>query len=364
MGKAQKNPSERRWVGLLFDERMCKHKPPGGNHLENPERIRAIWDNLNASGLLQRCVILNAKEAEDDHLALVHSKEHIDFIKTISSKSPKAMRKHANKYNSIYFNKGSSEAAYLAAGFVIEATEQVAKGELDSAFAIVRPPGHHAEEGQPMGFCMFNNVAIATSVILNEKPELGINKILIVDWDVHHGNSTQKMFYKDPRVLVFSVHRHDSGRFYPEGNDGSYDMMGEGLGAGYNINVPWENGGVGDVDYFAVWDRILIPVAREFEPDMIIISAGFDAAIGDPIGGCCLSTYGYSIMLYKLLEFARGKIVMALEGGYNPVSLAKSTQACIEILLGDKPPIRSLEDLSLEPIWSLIQAVRQTLCIY
>ncbi|KAL8480107.1 hypothetical protein ACS0TY_026873 [Phlomoides rotata] len=354
MGKAQKNPSERRRVGLLFDERMCKHKQPGGNHPENPKRIRAIWNNLNASGLLQRCVILNAKEAEDDHLALVHSKEHIDLIKTISSKNLKAMRKRANKYNSIYFNEGSSEAAYLAAGFVIEATEQVAKGELDSAFAIVSPPGHHAEEAQPMGFCLFNNVAIATSVILNEKPELGINKILIVDWDVHHGNSTQKIFYRDPRVLVFSVHRHDSGRFYPEGNDGSYDMMGEGLGAGYNINVPWENGGVGDADYFAVWDHILIPVAREFESDMIIISAGFDAAIGDPIGGCCLSTYGYSIMLYKLLEFARGKIVMTLEGGYNPVSLAKSTQACIETLLGDKPPIRSLEDLSLEPTWSLI----------
>ncbi|KAL8529508.1 hypothetical protein ACS0TY_006805 [Phlomoides rotata] len=364
MEKAKKGRTERRRVGLLFDERMCKHKQAGGKHPENPERIRVIWDNLNAAGLLPRCVVLNAKESEDNHLALVHSKEHIDLIKTISSKNLKKMRKIANKYDSIYFNKGSSEAAYLAAGFVIEATEQVAKGDLDSAFAIVRPPGHHAEESEPMGFCLFNNVAIATSVILNERPELGIKKILIVDWDVHHGNSTQKMFYKDPRVLVFSVHRHDSGTFYPESDDGSYNMVGEGLGTGYNINVPWEGGGIGDADYFAVWDHILLPVAKEFDPDLIIISAGFDAAIGDPIGGCCLSPCGYSIMLYKLMGFARGKIVMALEGGYNPTSLANATQACIEMLLDYKPPNRSLKDLPLKPTWPLIKTVRQALCIY
>ncbi|KAG8388723.1 hypothetical protein BUALT_Bualt02G0155000 [Buddleja alternifolia] len=366
MGEIKNDPPKRRRVGLIYDDRMCKHNTPDEEyHPENPNRIRAVWDKLNASGVAQRCVVLNAKKAKDHQLALVHSKSHIELIKTISSTNfAPRIEKIAAKYDSIYFNGGSSEAANLAAGSVIEAAVKVAKGELDSAFAIVRPPGHHAEEDEPMGFCLYNNVAIAASFLLNERPELGIRKILIVDWDVHHGNSTQKMFYKDPRVLFFSVHRHENGSFYPHGIDGSYCMSGEAPGAGYNINVPWENGGCGDADYLAVWDHILIPVAKKFDPDMLIISAGFDAAIGDPIGGCFVSPYGYSVMLNKLMEFARGKIVMALEGGYNQASLANSVQACIEVLLQDKPLVRSLEGLPLKSTWLVIQAVRELFCAY
>ncbi|KAL0333850.1 UNVERIFIED_CONTAM: Histone deacetylase 5 [Sesamum angustifolium] len=322
-----------------------------------------LWTVLTLT--VCRCIILNAKDADDNHLALVHTKNHIDLIKSISSERSESRRKRtAAKFNSIYFNEGSSEAAYLAAGSVIEVAEKVAEGKLDSGFAIVRPPGHHAEEAEPMGFCLYNNVAIATSFLLNERRELGINKILIVDWDVHHGNGTQKMFYKDPRVLFFSVHRHDFGTFYPAGDDGSYIMTGEGPGAGYNINVPWENSRCGDADYLAVWDHILIPVAQQFNPDMIIISAGFDAAIGDPLGGCRVSPYGYSIMLDKLMEFAGGKIVMALEGGYNLKSLANSAQACVEVLLQDKPVIGTLEAYPFESTWRVIQEVRQQLSAY
>ncbi|KAM0070452.1 putative histone deacetylase [Helianthus debilis subsp. tardiflorus] len=141
-----------------------------------------------------------------------------------------------------------------------------------------------------MGFCLFNNVAIATSFHLNQK-ELGINKLFIVHWDVHHGNGTQKMFRKDSRVL------HEYGSFYPTGDDGSHIMIGEGAGAGYNINVPWENGQCEDADYITVWNHILIPVAREFNPEIIIIPTGFDAAIGDPLGGCRITPHGYSILL-------------------------------------------------------------------
>ncbi|KAG8366172.1 hypothetical protein BUALT_Bualt17G0049000 [Buddleja alternifolia] len=371
MGETNNDPPKRRRVGLIYDDRMCKHHTPDEKyHPENPNRIRAVWDKLHDSGVAQRCVVLNAKKAEDNQLALVHSKTHIDLIKTISSiHIVPRIEKIASKYDSIYFNGGSSEAANLAAGSVIEAAVKVAKGELDSAFAIVRPPGHHAEEDKPMGFCLYNNVAIAASFVLNERPELGIGKILIVDWDVHHGNSTQKMFYKDPRVLFFSVHRstmlddflnesiddeichlqitlHENGSFYPYGNDGSHIMTGEGPGAGYNINVPWENGWCGDSDYLAVWDHILIPVAKKFDPDMIIISAGFDAE------------------LQVLMNFARGKIVMALEGGYNPTWLAHSAQACVEVLLQDKSRIISVEDIPLKSTWRVIQTVRQALCAY
>ncbi|XP_047957076.1 histone deacetylase 5 isoform X1 [Salvia hispanica] len=357
---------EDRRVGLIFDERMCKHYAPAEeDHPECPDRILAIWSLLNSSGLAKRCIILKAKDVEDNHLALVHTKKHISLIKSISSVNPESKRSRlAARFNSIYFSEGSTEAASLAAGSVIEAAEKVAKGELDSAFAIVRPPGHHAEEGEPMGFCLYNNVAIATSYLLNERRDLGINKILIVDWDVHHGNGTQKMFYKDPRVLFFSVHRYDSGTFYPSGHDGSYIMTGEDSGAGHNINVPWEHGRCGDADYLAVWDNILIPVAKEFNPDMIIVSAGFDAAIGDPLGGCRITPHGYSIMLDKLMEFAGGKIVMALEGGYNLNSIATSARACVDVLLHGKAPNVVSEAYPFASTWRVIQEVRRELSTY
>ncbi|KAI4343955.1 hypothetical protein L6164_011241 [Bauhinia variegata] len=353
----------RRRVGLLYDERMCKHNTPDDDyHPENPNRIRAIWKKLQSAGIPDRCVVLESKEAEEKYLLSVHSKNHVNLIKNISSKQFDSRRHRiAAKFNSIYFNEGSSEAAYLAAGSVVEAVEKVATGELNSAVAIVRPPGHHAEQNEAMGFCLFNNVAVATSFLLDEKPELGVKKILIVDWDVHHGNGTQKMFWKDSRVLFFSVHRHEFGSFYPANDDGFYTMIGEGPGAGYNINVPWENGRCGDADYFAVWDHILLPVTREFNPDIILVSAGFDAAVGDPLGGCCVTPYGYSVMLKKLMNFAQGRIVLVLEGGYNLDSIAKSMLACVEVLLGDKPVTGCSEAYPFESTWRVIQAVRQEL---
>ncbi|XP_022135468.1 histone deacetylase 5-like [Momordica charantia] len=352
-----------RRVGVLYDERMCKHHTPDGiYHPENPNRIRAIWNKLQSAGIHKRCVVLNGKEAEDKHILAVHSKKHVDLIRNISSKEFDSRRDRiASKLNSIYFNKGSSESAYLAAGSVIDVAERVAKGDLNSAIAIVRPPGHHAEHDEAMGFCLYNNVAVAASFILNERPDLGIKKILIVDWDVHHGNATQKMFWKDSRVLFFSVHRHEFGSFYPATDDGFYTMVGEGSGAGYNINVPWENARCGDADYLAVWDCILLPIAKEYNPDMIIVSAGFDAAVGDPLGGCCVTPYGYSIMLKKLMNLAQGKIVLALEGGYNLDSIASSMLACAEVLLNGRTMNKSSETYPFESTWRVIQAVRKEL---
>eukprot|EP01018_Ginkgo_biloba_P014008 Gb_00466 [translate_table: standard] len=350
-------------VGIVYDERMCKHACPGGNsHVEKPDRIRVIWNKLQSSGVLQRCVMVNAKEASDEQLARVHSRRHIELIRGIStSKTDKNRDKLAAKFNSIYFNQGSSEAAYLAAGSVLEISEKVALGEVNAGVAVVRPPGHHAESDKPMGFCLFNNIAIAAQYLVHERPDLGIQKVLIVDWDVHHGNGTQNMFWSDPQVLYFSVHRYDSGTFYPGGDDGFYNKIGEGPGAGYNINVPWEQGKCGDADYLAVWDYVLIPVARSYNPDMVLISGGFDAAIDDPLGGCRLTPHGYSLMTRKLLEFAGGRIVLALEGGYNLVSLADSFLACVEALLKDTPSSMSSVAYPFESTWHVIQAVRQEL---
>ncbi|MED6119857.1 Histone deacetylase 5 [Stylosanthes scabra] len=354
-----------RRVALLYDERMCKHENLHEDyHPETPNRIRSIWNKLQSSGITQRCVILDGKEAEDKNILSVHSKKHVNMIKKISSESDSRRLKIASKLNSIYFNGGSSEAAYLAAGSAIEVVERVASREFNSAVAIVRPPGHHAEHDEPMGFCLFNNVAIAATYLLEQRPELGIKKILIVDWDIHHGNGTQKMFWNDSRVLFFSVHRHEFGSFYPSNDDGFYTMVGEGAGAGYNINVPWENGRCGDADYFAVWDHILLPVAKEFNPDIIIVSAGFDAAIGDPLGGCRVSPFGYSVMLKKLMNFAEGRIALILEGGYNLDSIAKSMHACVEVLLEDEPIVGSSEAYPFESTWRVIQAVRQELSCF
>lgn len=356
----------KRRVGLIYDERMCKHfDTEVDDHPENPNRILAIWNKLNSAGITQRCVIMNAEEVEDKYAALVHTKKHIELVKGISSSKFDSRRNSiARNFNSIYFNNGSTEAALLAAGSVIEVVERVAKGDLDSAFAVVRPPGHHAEVDEPMGFCLFNNVAIATSFLLNERPDLGIKKILIVDWDVHHGNGTQKMFYDDPRVLFFSVHRHEYGSFYPSGDDGSHIMVGEGSGTGYNINVPWQNGRCGDSDYLAAWQHVLVPVAKEFNPDMIIVSAGFDAAINDPLGGCRVTPNGYAVMLKQLMEFANGKIVMALEGGYNLDSLANSVLSCVQVLLNEGPVTTCSEAYPFESTWRVIQMVREKLSAF
>ncbi|CAN8264847.1 unnamed protein product [Cochlearia groenlandica] len=355
-----------RKVGLVYDETMCKHDTPDGeDHPECPDRIRVIWDKLQLAGVSQRCVVLGGSKADDKHLQLVHTKDHVNLVKSLSTKQKDYKRNRiASHLNSIYLNGGSSESAYLAAGSVVQLAEKVAEGELDCGYAIVRPPGHHAEANEAMGFCLFNNVAVAASYLLNERPDLSIKKILIVDWDVHHGNGTQKMFWKDPRVLFFSVHRHEHGCFYPAGDDGYYNMVGEGPGEGFNINVPWEQGRCGDADYLAAWDHILIPVAKEFNPDIILLSAGFDAAIYDPLGGCSVTPYGYSVMLKKLMEFAQGKVVLALEGGYNLDSIAKSSLACVQVLLEEKAIQGSSEAYPFESTWRVIQAVRKKLCKY
>ncbi|XP_023633610.1 histone deacetylase 5 isoform X2 [Capsella rubella] len=359
-GKSQRK------VGLIYDETMCKHDTPDGEvHVECPDRIRVIWEKLQLAGVTQRCVVLGGSKAEDKHLQLVHTKKHVNLVKRITTKQKDHRRNRtASQFDSIYLNGGSSEAAYLAAGSVLKVVEKVAQGELDCGFAIVRPPGHHAEAGEAMGFCLFNNVAVAASYLLNQRPDLGFKKILIVDWDIHHGNGTQKMFWKDPRVLVFSVHRHDHGSFYPSGDDGDYNMVGEGPGEGFNINVPWEQGGCGDADYLVAWDHILIPVLKEYNPDIILLSAGFDAAIGDPLGGCCVTPYGYSVMLKKLMEFAQGKIVLALEGGYNLESMAMSSLACVQVLLEEKPIQCSSGTYPLESTRRVIQVVRKRHCMY
>ena len=205
-----------------------------------------------------------------------------------------------------------------------------------NAIAIIRPPGHHAEMNRPMGFCIFDNVSIAAKVCINDAGE-DCRKILILDWDVHHGNGIQQAFYNDPNVLYISIHVHEDGNFYPNGEYGNHLHCGGDRAKGKNINVPWPKKGMGDADYMFAFQQVVMPVTRDFDPDLVIIAAGFDAADGDQLGGCHVTPACYAHMTHDLMSLAQGRLVVCLEGGYNLRSISKSALAVTRTLVGEVP---------------------------
>lgn len=243
--------------------------------------------------------------------------------------------------SSLYVNEHSAYAARLSCGGAIELCDAVASGRIKNGFAIVRPPGHHAEPQKSMGFCFFNNVAVATQVVMQR--HASIKKVLILDWDVHHGNGTQRVFENDPNVLYISIHRYDEdGSFYPGSTYGDYTSVGSGDGAGYSVNVPWPTKGMGDADYLYAFYHLIMPIAQQFAPDLVIISAGFDAAEGDRIGECKVTPGGYAQMTHLLNSLCDGKVAVVLEGGYDPDAVASSAVAVTDVLLNlNRAPPRS-----------------------
>uniref|UniRef100_A0A182T2E2 Histone deacetylase n=1 Tax=Anopheles maculatus TaxID=74869 RepID=A0A182T2E2_9DIPT len=200
----------------------------------------------------------------------------------------------------------------------------------------VRPPGHHAEPDTPHGFCIFNNIAVAARAAVEH---FGLRRVLIVDWDVHHGNGTQHIFEQDPRVLYISVHRYDNGSFFPNSTDANYTVVGSGQGEGFNVNIPWNRKGMGDAEYVAAFQSVILPIAYEFDPELVLVSAGFDAAIGDPLGGCRVTPEAYGHFTHWLSALAGGRIVVCLEGGYNVNSISHAMAMCTKALLGDPLPM-------------------------
>jgi acetoin utilization deacetylase AcuC-like enzyme len=220
------------------------------------------------------------------------------------------------------------EVALAAAGGVLAAVDAVMDGKVENAFCAVRPPGHHALKDKAMGFCFFNNVAIAARYVQKKHK---LSKVLIVDWDVHHGNGTQAAFYDDPTVLYFSVHQHP---FYP--GSGTESEKGTGEGLNYTINVPLPSGS-GDAEYRKAFEEKLLPAALAFKPDFVLVSAGFDAAEGDRLGGMKVTPEGYAELTHVVREIARkschGRVVSLLEGGYDLDALAASVEAHIRVLM-------------------------------
>jgi acetoin utilization deacetylase AcuC-like enzyme len=235
----------------------------------------------------------------------------------------------------MYLTPSSFECAGIAVGSVLELVQRITAGTLLNGIAVVRPPGHHVEiDAFAGGLGVFNNVAVAARAARAS----GLQRVLIVDWDVHHGNGTQHIFEEDPSVMYFSLHRYDNGTFFPCSKDAAPEVIGHGAGKGFNINVAWniawkDHEGMGDDEYLAAFQCVLLPIARDFNPQLILVSAGFDAAAGD-VGGCCVTPAGFAQMTRSLQKICP-KIVLALEGGYKLGPMGMCVSACVRALLDD-----------------------------
>nr|XP_020828986.1 histone deacetylase 4 isoform X3 [Phascolarctos cinereus] len=353
----QEPPAKPRFTtGLVYDTLMLKHQCTCGNTNSHPEhagRIQSIWSRLQETGLRGKCECIRGRKATLEELQTVHSEAHallygtnplnrqkLDSKKLLGSLTSMFVRLPCGGVgvdsDTIWNEVHSSGAARLAVGCVVELVFKVATGELKNGFAVVRPPGHHAEESTPMGFCYFNSVAIAAKLL---QQRLNVNKILIVDWDVHHGNGTQQAFYSDPSVLYISLHRYDDGNFFP--GSGAPDEVGTGPGVGFNVNMAFTGGldpPMGDTEYLTAFRTVVMPVANEFAPDVVLVSSGFDAVEGHPtpLGGYNLSAKCFGYLTKQLMGLAGGRIVLALEGGHDLTAICDASEACVSALLGNE----------------------------
>uniref|UniRef100_A0A8C1RLX9 Histone deacetylase n=1 Tax=Cyprinus carpio TaxID=7962 RepID=A0A8C1RLX9_CYPCA len=344
-------------TGLVYDTFMLKHQCICGNtniHPEHAGRIQSVWSRLQETGLLGRCERIRGRKATLDEIQTVHSEYHTLLYGTsplnrqkLDSKKllgPISQKMYAVlpcggigvDSDTVWNEMHSSGAVRMAVGCVIELAFKVAAGELKNGFAVVRPPGHHAEESTAMGFCFFNSVAI-TAKLLQQK--LGVGKILIIDWDIHHGNGTQQAFYNDPNVLYISLHRYDDGNFFP--GSGAPEEVGAGPGEGFNVNIAWTGGvepPMGDVEYLTAFRTVVMPIANEFSPDVVLVSAGFDAVEGhqSPLGGYNVTAKCFGHLTKQLMKLAGGRVVLALEGGHDLTAICDASESCVAALLGDE----------------------------
>ncbi|XP_018376605.1 PREDICTED: histone deacetylase 6 isoform X2 [Trachymyrmex cornetzi] len=343
-------------VCIVYDEKMQKHCNISDNsHPEKPNRISSIYKNHEEHGLLQRCYLLQGRSATIEELSLIHSIDHIDDIKRTSTLKLKELQKQASDYNSVYLHSDTWSNACISAGSLLQVVDAVLNGECQSGVAIVRPPGHHAEKDIACGFCIFNNVAVAAMYAVQF---YHLKRVLIVDWDVHHGNGTQSIFEEDPKILYISVHRYDNGSFFPNSKLANYTSTGLNAGEGFNVNIPWNKKGMGDAEYIAAFQQVVIPIAYQFNPELVLISAGFDACIGDTLGGCLVSPELYGHLTHWLSSLANGRIILSLEGGYNINSISHAMTMCTKALLGDPLPML---DPNLIPCTSAINSINNVL---
>uniref|UniRef100_A0A673KDG1 Histone deacetylase n=1 Tax=Sinocyclocheilus rhinocerous TaxID=307959 RepID=A0A673KDG1_9TELE len=384
---SQEQPSKPHFTtGLVYDSLMQKHQCMCGNtntHPEHAGRIQSIWSRLQETGLRNQCELMSCCMGPTHYgrnwtVRLLQSKTKIPSsftqtlrletkcISTISSSFVQHVRKVSAlsvkvDSDTVWNEVHSSSAARLAVGSVVELVFKVASGELKNGFAVVRPPGHHAEESTPMGFCYFNSVAIAAKLL---QQRLDVGKILIVDWDVHHGNGTQQAFYDDPRVLYVSLHRYDDGNFFP--GSGAPEEVGSGPGVGFNVNVAFTGGldpPMCDAEYLAAFRTVVMPIASEFAPDLVLVSAGFDAVEGHPppLGGYKLTSRCLGHLTKQLMGLAGGRVVLALEGGHDLRAICDASEACVSALLGIELEPLSADVLKQRPNENAVSSIEKVL---
>ncbi|MCK9418345.1 MAG: histone deacetylase [Nitrospirae bacterium] len=329
-------------LALIKDDRYMEHNP-GDGHPESPDRLRVIHELIDRE--FSSLPLIPPRFASESELALVHDPFYIQTVANTEG------RMHSRLDPDTGLSARSYEIARLAAGGLLQGvdtllgTPPLPSGERagvrggpefkapHSIFAFVRPPGHHAEPDRGMGFCLFNNVAIAAEYA---KEKYGLKRILIVDWDLHHGNGTQHAFNDDPGVLYFSSHQYPH---YP--GSGGFNEVGSGKGEGFTINAPFPPG-FGDADYLTVYTNILEPVALEYMPELILVSAGFDTFVKDPLGGMKMTGEGFGALAGLIQDIARrtcdGRVLITLEGGYSPEGLRNGVRAVLQTLLGRPAP--------------------------
>lgn len=307
-------------TGIVRDQRYLDHKT-GVHHIEIPQRLETIYNMLDTNGFQDAFTLIPPRFASLEELEMVHTPAYIERILDTAGEPRRYLDPDT------VTSERSCETAFLAVGGVLSAVQKVMAGEVDNAFALIRPPGHHAERDRPMGFCLFNNIALAAAFA---RKRFGLNKILIVDWDVHHPNGVQHIFYDDPEVLLFSTHRYP---FFP--GTGDVHEIGIGNGTGFTVNVPVP-AQRDDTDFSNLYRHLLTPIALEFQPQLILVSAGFDTHCDDPIGGMRVTERGYARICEIILAIARqtcgGKLVAVLEGGYDLAALRRSVKTVLQTL--------------------------------
>jgi acetoin utilization deacetylase AcuC-like enzyme len=309
-------------TGFVYHEHFLDHDT-GYGHPERPDRLRSIVSHLKETGLWNNLQHLMINPAAEEHILNVHTKRHVTYVKQACEQGIEVLDQGDTRVC-----KDSFEVALLAAGGVLAGVDAVLSGVLKNVFCAIRPPGHHAESNTVMGFCLFNNVAVAARYA---QEKYGVGKVLILDWDVHHGNGTQEIFYSDPSVLYISTHQYP---FYP--GTGSKEENGEGEGKGYTLNIPMRAGS-GEKEYLEAFQKEIIPAIERYRPELIVISAGFDSHKDDPLANINLTEESFAKMTTIVMELAEkycsGKIVSVLEGGYNLQALARSVKEHVNKLL-------------------------------
>jgi acetoin utilization deacetylase AcuC-like enzyme len=309
-------------TGIGADSRVKKHDT-GPGHPEQPARFSAVLNRLETSGFLQDLIRLESRVVTDDELALVHTREYIGLVEREVAQNRRQL-----STGDTAISAQSTEAARLAAGCALSAIDAVFSGTVQNAFCAVRPPGHHASSARGMGFCLFNNIAIAARYAQQRH---SAERVVIADWDVHHGNGTQDIFYEDGSTLFFSTHQSP---WYPGTGDATERGIGDGAGKTINCPLPAGSGGT---EILGAFRQVLLPAAQAFRPDLVLISAGFDSRIGDPLGQFLLSDDDFRELTRMMMDLAMqhcdGRLVSILEGGYSLTGLANAAEAHVQTLL-------------------------------